>query len=617
MPDQQDQDNHQKNQPHVFDRHTWSWMFFFFAVYYLTVGVLHNQSVELAYSEFKTAIANNQVESVTFQGDTIQGKYYQAKADGKQTFVTYIPEIGDNDLMPLLEKHSVTLKTKSSTSPTWLNLLLGIVPWLIIAAFFIYSSRMLQQRMGGAGGGMFGFAKSKARLYETADSEVSFKDVAGIENAKEDLNEIIHYLKEPEVFFKMGAKIPRGVLLMGPPGTGKTLIARATAAEAEVPFFSISGSEFIEMFVGVGASRVRDMFTEARKRSPSLIFVDEIDSVGRVRGTGLGGGSDEREQTLNQILAEMDGFNRDEAIVVIAATNRPDVLDPALLRPGRFDRKILLELPDREAREKILAVHASKIKLAEGVDLKELAGVSVGFSGADLANLVNEAALHAVHEHRESTSMSDFNFAHDKVVMGAERKALLNPDERRRIAVHESGHAVVARYLPDTDPLRQVSIIPRGMALGITEQLPEEERHNYPFPYLQSRLAIILGGRCAEQLIYGDTSTGAADDLKNVTQLAKRMVTQWGMSSKLGPIHYRIGDEHPFLGYELAQEKDFGGNTANLIDEEVRLLVEDAQQTATEALKNHNDQLLALTEKLLIEETLNKHQIEAILSADS
>jgi len=590
---------------------------FFFAVYYLTVGVLHNQSVELAYSEFKTAIANNQVESVTFQGDTIQGKYYQAKADGKQTFVTYIPEIGDNDLMPLLEKHSVTLKTKSSTSPTWLNLLLGIVPWLIIAAFFIYSSRMLQQRMGGAGGGMFGFAKSKARLYETADSEVSFKDVAGIENAKEDLNEIIHYLKEPEVFFKMGAKIPRGVLLMGPPGTGKTLIARATAAEAEVPFFSISGSEFIEMFVGVGASRVRDMFTEARKRSPSLIFVDEIDSVGRVRGTGLGGGSDEREQTLNQILAEMDGFNRDEAIVVIAATNRPDVLDPALLRPGRFDRKILLELPDREAREKILAVHASKIKLAEGVDLKELAGVSVGFSGADLANLVNEAALHAVHEHRESTSMSDFNFAHDKVVMGAERKALLNPDERRRIAVHESGHAVVARYLPDTDPLRQVSIIPRGMALGITEQLPEEERHNYPFPYLQSRLAIILGGRCAEQLIYGDTSTGAADDLKNVTQLAKRMVTQWGMSSKLGPIHYRIGDEHPFLGYELAQEKDFGGNTANLIDEEVRLLVEDAQQTATEALKNHNDQLLALTEKLLIEETLNKHQIEAILSADS
>ncbi len=616
MSDQQNQDNQQQNQPHVFDRHTWSWMFFFFAVYYLTVGVLHNQSAELAYSEFKTAIAGNQVESVTFQGDTVQGKYHQAKADGKQTFVTYIPEIGDQNLMPLLEQHDVILKTKSSTSPTWLNLLLGIVPWLIIAAFFIYSSRMLQQRMGG-GGGMFSFAKSKARLYETADSEVSFKDVAGIDNAKEDLNEIIHYLKEPQVFFKMGAKIPKGVLLMGPPGTGKTLIARATAAEAGVPFFSISGSEFIEMFVGVGASRVRDMFTEARKRSPSLIFVDEIDSVGRVRGTGLGGGSDEREQTLNQILAEMDGFNKDEAIVVIAATNRPDVLDPALLRPGRFDRKIMLELPDREAREKILAVHASKIKLTQGVDLDELAAISVGFSGADLANLVNEAALHAVHEHRDSTGMSDFNYAHDKVVMGAERKALLNPDERRRIAVHESGHAVVAYYLPDTDPLRQVSIIPRGMALGMTEQLPEEERHNYPFSYLQSRLSIILGGRCAEQLIYGDTSTGAADDLKNVTQLAKRMVTQWGMSSKLGPIHYRIGDEHPFLGYELAQEKDFGENTANLIDEEVRLLVDEAQQAATGALENHNLQLLALTEKLLVEETLNKHQIEEVLLADS
>ncbi len=458
-----------------------------------------------------------------------------------------------------------------------------------------------------------GFSKSNAKLFETKGNEIGYDDVAGVEGAKQDLQEIIDYLKNPEGFEKLGARMPRGILLMGPPGTGKTMLAKATAHEAGVPFLSISGSEFIEMFIGVGASRVRDLFKEARDKAPALIFIDEIDSVGRVRGTGLGGGNDEREQTLNQILAEMDGFSVGEVVVVLAATNRPDVLDPALLRPGRFDRKVTFELPQKNARIEILKVHTRKVPIASDFDYNELAGMTVGFSGADLANLVNEAALFAARKKSDIVTRDDFNQAHDKIIMGSERKDLLNPSERKRTAVHESGHAIAALFLPNSDPLRQVSIIPRGRALGATEQLPLEDRHNYTQSYLETRLSVMLGGRVAEKIVLDDTSSGASNDLEQATHLAKMMVTQWGMSDVIGPIHFKVGSEHPFLGYEIQQEKDFSEKTATTIDQEVHRIIKEAEQTTFAILLEHRNDLDRLVEELLSKETLDIHMIEEVL----
>ena len=606
----------QKTKPHPFDGHTLMWIAWAFFVYYIFIDLNQTKSILIPYSQFKQEIAEKKVESVTFKLDEIHGKYLGTDAGKTNSFKTIIPAIPDADLLPLLENNKITAVALSQADPKWLQVLLGVLPWLLIMAFFIYSSRMLQNRMGGGRGGLFSFSKSNARLFEGSDNQLGYDDVAGVEGAKQDLQEIIDSLKQPEKFRSVGAKMPRGILLMGPPGTGKTLLAKATAFEAKVPFFSISGSEFIEMYVGVGASRVRDMFKEARKRAPALIFIDEIDSVGRVRGTGLGGGNDEREQTLNQILAEMDGFSGHEAVVVLAATNRPDVLDPALLRPGRFDRKVMLELLQQTARVDILKVHSRKVPLSEDVDLTEVARMTVGFSGADLANLVNEAALFAARDNSTSVTRIHFNQAHDKVMMGSERKDLLNPTERKRTAVHESGHAILALKLPHADPLRQVSIIPRGMALGTTEQLPEEDRHNYAQAYVETRLAVMLGGRCAEKIILGDVSSGAANDLEQVTRLAKMMITQWGMSEVLGPVHFRTGAEHPFLGYELTQEKDFSEATAREIDEEVRRIVGLAELQAISALTTYKEQLEVLVAELLKTETLDKPAIDQLLGED-
>jgi len=443
--------------------------------------------------------------------------------------------------------------------------------------------------------------------------KVRLADVAGLANAKADLAEIIGHLAEPERFHALGAKIPRGVLLVGPPGTGKTLLARAVAGEAGVPFFSISGSEFVEMFVGVGAARVRDLFDSAKKAAPCVIFIDEIDAVGRSRGAGLGGGHDEREQTLNQILSEMDGFEPHEDVVVLAATNRPDVLDAALLRPGRFDRKLYLELPDRKARRAILGIHAKQIPLADDVDLDLVAARTIGFSGADLANLVNEAALLAGRRNQPTVDMGMVAEARDKIVLGAEREQAIGDDERRLIAVHESGHALMAWLLPNADPLDKVTIIPRGQALGVTEQIPEEERHTYTQGYLRDRLGVMLGGRIAEQLVFGEVTTGAENDLEQATSLARRMVSRWGMSEAIGPVAFPRGHEHVFLGRELAQAPEFSDTTALRIDEEIKALIVAVEENARTLMREHRSALDRLAERLLEAETLDRAQIDKLL----
>ncbi len=568
------------------------WITILFVAYYFYVDQALPKPERISYSAFKEAVADGEVESVTFKLDQIRGQYLNGDT-AERGFVTTIPGMPDNSLLPLLEQKKVTVIAETVSNPPWLDLLIGIVPWLFLAAFFVYSSRMLQQRMGkGAGGGLFDFNRSRARLFEPDQQNVSFDDVAGLDSVKQDLKEIIEFLKFPERFQSLGAKIPRGVLLMGSPGTGKTLLARATASEAGVAFFSVSASEFIEMYVGIGASRVRDMFAEARKKAPSLIFIDEIDSIGRIRGTGVGGGHDEREQTLNQILAEMDGFRGDEPLIVLAATNRPDVLDPALLRPGRFDRKVVLELPQKNARMEILKVHMRSVPTESDVDVEELGGLTTGFSGAD------------------------FLEAHDKVVMGSERPDLLLPSERRRTAVHESGHALTAMMLPESDPIHQVSIIPRGRSLGVTEQLPLEDRHNYSQPYVEARLAVMLGGRVSEKLILGSISSGAADDLEQATRLARLMITQWGMSAEIGPVHFRDGGEHPYLGYELTQQRDYSEQTASKIDAEVKRIVEQAEQTTLSILEANQGLLGRLVDELIKSETLGRTAIERIMQID-
>jgi len=483
----------------------------------------------------------------------------------------------------------------------------------VIIGFFVYSSRKFRDRIGGFGGGIFNFGQSKAKLYKKSTSTTTFNDVAGLTNAKKELEEIVDFLKHPDKYRAIGGTLPKGVLLVGPPGTGKTLLAQASAGEADVPFFSISGSEFIEMFVGVGASRVRDMFEKAKQGAPSIIFIDEIDSIGRVRGTGLGGGHDEREQTLNQILSEMDGFSPNESVVVMAATNRPDVLDPALVRPGRFDRQITLDLPQQKARKEILEIHARKVALADDVDLNIMASATVGFSGADLRNLVNEAALLAAREGKQHVEMVDFDQSLDKVRMGIEREDLINAKEKEMIAYHEAGHALVAKLIPDADPLQKVTIIPRGHSLGATQQLPEEDQHNFRRSYLMDRIAIMLGGRVAEKIVYNDISSGGSDDLKKASQLARRMICQWGMSDKLGPVAFRLGEQHPFLGREIAEPKDFSEHTAHLIDDEIREFIHSMEEKAEQLLSSNRSKLDKIAHALLEHETLSNEEVDQIL----
>jgi cell division protease FtsH len=595
------------------------WIIFFYFMKYFEGP----PTADIPYSKFKKEVSGKNVVKITIQGDKISGefqnKYIKVNKAGDTTayqyFSTIRPSIQDPNLMPSLEKNNVTINAKEKSNNGWiLDFIFFVLPFVLIVGYFVYMRKKIQGKGGGMmGGGIFNVGKSTAKKFKKGKSDVTFNDVAGLNSAKKDLQEIIDYLREPGKFSALGADIPKGVLLMGPPGIGKTLLARATAGEANVTFYSISGSEFIEMFVGVGASRVRNMFENAKKEAPSVIFIDEIDSVGRARGTGLGGGHDEREQTLNQILSEMDGFEKNESVVVMAATNRPDVLDAALTRPGRFDRQIILELPHSEARKKILEIHTRHVPLSDNINLENIAARTVGFSGADLKNLVNEAALLAGRKQKTKVDKDDFDEARDKVLLGAKREEKITEEEKKVVAYHEAGHALVAKLLPGTDPLQKVTIIPRGRALGVTEQIPEIERHNLKRQYLLNRIAVSLGGRVAEKIVFNDFTNGAESDLKMVTNIAKKMVCQWGMSEKLGPVAFKLGEEHPFLGRELGEPKDFSESTGRIIDEEIQKIIKDMEQKVENILRNNRVKLDALAEALLENETLERTQIDWIL----
>lgn len=541
---------------------------------------------------------------------TINGKSVGIKA-----FSVYIPE-------PLIIEQEKLWKEKgihysfNKESNEWVNILVGFLPWVLIIAIWIIIMRRMQGQSGGSRG-IFSFGKSKAKLITPSSKRVTFKDVAGADEAKLELEEVIEFLKEPSKFQKLGGKIPRGVLLLGPPGTGKTLLARAVAGEAGVPFFSISGADFVEMFVGVGASRVRDLFEQGKKNAPCIIFIDEIDAVGRHRGAGLGGGHDEREQTLNQLLVEMDGFEQNSGVIIIAATNRPDVLDPALLRPGRFDRQVVVDRPDVKGREGILKVHTRNIPLAEGVNLEILAKGTPGLSGADLANLVNEAALLGARKNKKKVDMSDFEEAKDKVMMGMERKSLIiSEKEKRTTAYHEIGHVLVARMIPEADPVHKVTIIPRGRALGVTSYLPIDEKHTYSREYLEAMITYALGGRAAEKLVFNHYTTGAGNDIEKATNIARKMVCEWGMSDKLGPLAYGAKEEEIFLGREIQKHRDYSEKTAIEIDEEIRSIINNAFERAVKILSENMNLLHSLSEELLEREILDAEEIDRIIRGE-
>jgi cell division protease FtsH len=551
----------------------------------------------------------------TAPAKTAESKTPAAKTRTKPTpqsythFHTTFPDaIGDPRLLPLLEDHHVTVEATPPASHWMLDLLIGWLPMLLLIGFFVWMGR----KAGKNQGGLFGFGRTKARRYSSASPKVTFNDVAGADEAKEELQEVVDFLRHPGKYHALGARIPRGVLLAGPPGTGKTLLARAVAGEADVPFFSIGASEFVEMFVGVGASRVRDLFTQAKVEAPAIVFIDELDAVGRRRGAGVGMVNDEREQTLNQLLMEMDGFDERQEVIVLAASNRPDVLDPALLRPGRFDRQVVVGLPDRRGREGILRIHTRELRLLEDVDLSVLARTTTGLSGADLANLCNEAALVAARHDRAQISMADFEEAQDKILLGGVRPLLLDAHERRVVAFHESGHALVAWLTPSADPVHKVTIVPRGRALGVTEQLPGEDRYNYSYTYLKSRLAVMLGGRVAEEIALGDVTTGAESDLVEATRLARRMVTRWGMG-ELGLAAFKADGQQPFLGYELSQGRDYSEATAAHIDREVQRILKDSHDDVQRLLGGARDKLDRLVEVLLKEETVARAELTEIL----
>ena len=576
-------------------------------------------SLEIPYSQFKTLSAEGKVAEVILKDHSVSGTFLDAevlKEGGRpiQMFQTRMPAVGDPELLRLLEESGVVVHVHEKREGAG-SVLVSLLPWILIFGFWVWLFRRMYANLPQGPGQAGPLGKILYRGSKSVEKipDVRFEDVAGQDNAKREVSELIDFLRSPDKYQRLGAEVPHGILLMGPPGTGKTLLARALAGEAQVPFFPISASEFIEMFVGVGAARVRNLFEEAKKNAPSIVFVDEIDSVGRVRGAGLGGGHDEREQTLNQLLAEMDGFGGHEAVVILAATNRPDVLDPALLRPGRFDRHVTLDLPDRKARAEILGVHTRDVPLADDVDLEVVAAATAGFSGADLKNLVNEAAMLAAREGVAKVELQHFEEMRDRVVVGSERTIAMTAEEHRRLAVHEAGHTIVAYFLSNTDPLFKVSIIPRGRTLGATQQLPEIERHTLPEDYLRDRLAVMLAGRAAEKDSFGSVSSGADDDIRQATHLARAMVARWGMSEEVGPMDVRESEEHPFLGREIAQPRITSETTARAVDEAVRQLLTEAEQRAEEVIRSNKAAFKKLLASLEAHETLDRDAIEACL----
>jgi len=572
-------------------------------VLFRTTNQTKSSSISVSYSDFLNMVESGSITQVTIQGDNISGM------SARGPFKTFAPK--DPDLIKLMRGKDVKISVKPAEDSSLFHMFLSWFPMLLLIGVWIF----FMQRMQGGGGNPLSFGKSKARLMSDAQDKVTFDDVAGIDEAKEELGEIVEFLKDPKRFTRLGGRIPKGVLLTGAPGTGKTLLARAISGEASVPFFSISGSDFVEMFVGVGASRVRDLFKQGIKNAPCIIFIDEIDAVGRHRGAGLGGGHDEREQTLNQLLVEMDGFESNEGVILISATNRPDVLDPALLRPGRFDRQVVVPIPDIKGREGILKVHTKEKLISQDVDIKILARGTPGFTGADLENMVNEAALMAARRGKDRVEMVDFEDAKDKVLMGPERRSLIISDEEKEItACHESGHTLVTRLLPNTDPIHKVTIIPRGRSLGLTQQLPIDERHTYPKDYLTNNIRILMGGRAAEEIILNTQTTGTGDDIKKASNLARKMVCDYGMSKNLGPLTFGKKDEQIFLGREIARHRDYSGLTAQKIDEEVRDIVTDAYKKAFQLIKANLEIHERMAKALLERETLNSDDIDEIMA---
>jgi cell division protease FtsH len=608
---------------------------------FLILGPTSEPSVAVPYSTFLAQARANNVAQVTYSGQALNGTFRTAiqyppsaptgspaaasppaatpagaspaPASTPQTYLNFtsiLPPIDDPVLLPLLERNGVEIDAEESGGGSvLLSLALGVLPLVLLIGFLAYQGRQMQRSQAG----IFGFGGSRARVYDAERPKVTFADVAGQDEAKTDLAEIVEFLKHPDKYRRLGARLPRGVLLIGPPGTGKTLLARAVAGEAAVPFFSISASEFVELFVGVGASRVRDLFAKAKAAGPAIVFVDEIDAVGRQRGAGLGGGNDEREQTLNQLLVEMDGFDDQTSVIVLAATNRPDVLDPALLRPGRFDRQITVAFPDRAGREAILRIHTRGIPLATSTELGALARSTPGFSGADLANLTNEAALRAARKDRDVVTQEDFEEALDSILLGTRQPGLTNLDERRLVAYHEGGHAIVARLTPGADPVHRITIVPHGRALGVTEQRPDDDRRNYPRDYLMGRLAVMLGGRAAEDLVFGQPTTGAESDLKEATSLARRMVGLWGMTDEVGPVSYGVGETQPFLGRELAAPREYAEATAARIDQAVVEIITEARDRAAAIIRTARSALDALADELVAHEMVDSRRLDEIL----
>jgi cell division protease FtsH len=598
-----------------------SWIFV--RVLYTTPGGINaRQPLQVSYKYFLEQVQAGNVVSVTLRNNDVSGEFtteitYPLEGDNPRTgsrFVTTVPIQEDSRLIELLNANVPDFTAEQVTQSLWLVFLTTWAPVLFIAGFLIWMLRRTQRQ---ANNGIFGFGQTQAREYKSDFPQVTFQDVAGQDAAKTELAEVVDFLKEPDKYIQLGARIPRGVLLIGPPGTGKTLLARAVAGEANVAFFSISASEFVEMFVGVGASRVRDLFRKAKAAAPSIVFIDEIDAVGRQRGAGLGGGNDEREQTLNQMLAEMDGFDRTESVIVMAATNRPDVLDPALLRPGRFDRQVTVGAPDRKGRLEILGIHVRGKPLADDVNLESLAKATIGFSGADLANLANEAALTAARKNRKTISARDFSDAFDRIVLGTESPPLSNEEERRVVAFHEAGHAIASALTPGADPVLKVTIIPRGQALGVTALLPVDDRRNYSQPYLESRMVMLLGGRAAEEITFGEVTTGASDDLKRVTDMARRMVSQFGMNDTLGQVNFGDNESQPFLGYSISQGRNYSDQTAFLIDQEVRKIIDTMYHRTVSLLRANQDKLNALAQALQDNEVIDQTDIARILGIDA
>ncbi|HEX5165505.1 MAG TPA: ATP-dependent zinc metalloprotease FtsH [Thermomicrobiales bacterium] len=589
--------------------------------------------LHINYSSLVTAVESGNVSAVEITGQKVDGDFTQelrwtgtelllpgqdvpddVNSDDIETgekFRVTIPENSQEQLIPILEANDVTIDASEQSQSILPSLLITVLPLMLFLGLIVFMGRNMSRGQQN----VFGFGRSRAKMYDPERPHVTFADVAGEEEAKQELTEVVDFLKNPMKYHQIGARLPRGILLVGPPGTGKTLLAKAVAGEAGVPFFSVSASEFVEMFVGVGASRVRDLFERAKAASPSIIFVDELDAVGRQRFAGLGGSNDEREQTLNQLLVEMDGFEPNQDVIIVAATNRPDVLDPALLRPGRFDRQVTVGLPDRRGREAILQIHSRGIPLDSSIDLSSIAGGTPGFSGADLANLVNEAALTAARRNRKTVTRADFDEALDKIILGTVRSALLNENDRLVVAYHEAGHAIMAHFSPGSDPLRKVSIVPRGRALGVTIQTPAEDKYNYPKQYLVARLGVMMGGRAAEMIVFNEVTTGAQNDLKEATELAKRMVGLWGMSEEIGPIYLGTGEQHVFLGRELTQDRDMSDATANRADAAVRSFVEAGLTSALALLTERRANLDALAQRLMEDETLDEDQITELLGA--